>query len=247
MEKVSSSKSKWNNLKKFLKGHLNTEISIEPSDVHQKLVSKKIYKKVDENKIVSVSDAQSSPQGLIIIPLVIFLFLYFLGPDDMFSSSAGLYISISLISLVILGIIYYFTIPDKDIILNRNEGKITVPGFMWKKGFSMDFDRARFGWVGTGGASGNLDMILAVKHPDYVLKGSKLYGHITKFDKLLSFFVWYMDKNRPLPPGDAFDEFRQQDFERRKAAGFPRPLYPGIATPEATKEQQKEREAIGGW
>ncbi|WFO16521.1 hypothetical protein M601_001525 [Cellulophaga baltica 4] len=57
-----------------------------------------------------------------------------------------------------------------------------------------------------------------------------------------------MDKNRPLPPGDAFDEYRLQDFERRKAEGFPRPLYPSnIPTPEATPEQQEEREKIGGW
>ena len=56
-----------------------------------------------------------------------------------------------------------------------------------------------------------------------------------------------MDKNRPLPPGTAFDAYRKRDYQRRKAAGFPYPLYPGITTPEATKAQQKERMAIGGW
>ncbi|MDH7446814.1 hypothetical protein [Aquimarina sp. 2201CG14-23] len=63
-----------------------------------------------------------------------------------------------------------------------------------------------------------------------------------------NFIFSYMDKNRPLPSGDAFDEYRQQDYERRKAEGFPKPLYPSsIKTPEATKEQQKERLEIGGW
>ncbi|MCD9615081.1 hypothetical protein LVK10_14440, partial [Tenacibaculum maritimum] len=63
-----------------------------------------------------------------------------------------------------------------------------------------------------------------------------------------SFMVWYMDKNRPLPPGSAFDAYREQDYQRRKAAGFPKPLYPSkIATPEATKEQQAARKRIGGW
>ena len=63
-----------------------------------------------------------------------------------------------------------------------------------------------------------------------------------------SFTVWYMDKNRPLPPGTAFDPYRQKDFERRKAEGFPKPLYPStIDTPEATPEQQAERRRIGGW
>ncbi len=57
-----------------------------------------------------------------------------------------------------------------------------------------------------------------------------------------------MDKNRPLPPGSAFDSYRQMDYERRKAAGFPYPLFPSeIPTPESTPEQQEERERIGGW
>lgn len=28
--------------------------------------------------------------------------------------------------------------------------------------------------------------------------------------------VWYMDKNRPLPPGSAFNPYRKKDDERRK-------------------------------
>ena len=59
------------------------------------------------------------------------------------------------------------------------------------------------------------------------------------------FYVWYMDKNRPLPPGSAFDEFREADFERRKTEGFPPPLFKSaMPTPEATAEQQLVREAF---
>jgi hypothetical protein len=64
----------------------------------------------------------------------------------------------------------------------------------------------------------------------------------------LSFYLWYMDKNRPLPPGTAFDPYRDKDFERRKAEGFPRPLFNcNFITPEHTPEQQAERRAIAGW
>ncbi len=60
-----------------------------------------------------------------------------------------------------------------------------------------------------------------------------------------SFYVWYMDKNRPLPPGNNFDAYRQKDFERRKAEGFPPPLFKSLVpTPEATAEQQLVREAF---
>ncbi|MCV6630510.1 MAG: hypothetical protein OIF50_11715, partial [Flavobacteriaceae bacterium] len=58
-----------------------------------------------------------------------------------------------------------------------------------------------------------------------------------------SFCVWYMDKNRPLPPDRIFYPYRDADFERRKAEGFPPPLYKSqISTREATPEQHAERE-----
>ena len=43
--------------------------------------------------------------------------------------------------------------------------------------------------------------------------------------KSWSFIVWYMDKNRPLPPGKVFDPYRKRDYERRKAEGVLEPLY----------------------
>ncbi len=42
--------------------------------------------------------------------------------------------------------------------------------------------------------------------------------------KQLSFFLWYMDRNRPLPPGKRLDPYRVKDFLRRESEGFPAPL-----------------------
>ena len=71
--------------------------------------------------------------------------------------------------------------------------------------------------------------------------------HMDPYERI-SFITWYMDRNRPLPPGTYYDRFREKDFERRKKEGFPKPLYPSdIPTPEHTPEQQAERERIGGW
>ncbi|MCD7935600.1 MAG: hypothetical protein LUG98_01935, partial [Tannerellaceae bacterium] len=54
-----------------------------------------------------------------------------------------------------------------------------------------------------------------------------------KVDCYISFFVWYMDKNRPLPPHTFFDPYREKDYKRRKAEGFPPPIYPSeIPIPE---------------
>ncbi len=63
--------------------------------------------------------------------------------------------------------------------------------------------------------------------------------------EIWSYYVWYMDKNRPLPECEAFDEFREKDFERRKLAGFPPPLFKSrVPTPEASLEQQLLRETF---
>lgn len=43
-----------------------------------------------------------------------------------------------------------------------------------------------------------------------------------------SFLQWYMDKNRPLPPGKFFDQYRERDYERRKAYGFQKALTPSF-------------------
>lgn len=45
-----------------------------------------------------------------------------------------------------------------------------------------------------------------------------------------SLLQWYMDRNRPLPPGIAFDLYRQKDFEQRREQGFPKPLTSSLIT-----------------
>ncbi|PKV50756.1 hypothetical protein ATE84_2822 [Aquimarina sp. MAR_2010_214] len=176
----------------------------------------------------------------------LFLVVSSLFSDDTFEGF-GLYLFIFFSFLTVFFAIYYFTKPKKEQILNRRDGLITMTGFYWQKNITMPFKDCLFAYT-TGGEDGTGAFMLQAIRPtksklnsydDFMVSGDC-------YDSM-SLICWYMDKNRPLPPGDAFDEFRQQDYERRKAEGFPRPLYQGIATPEATKEQQKERMAIGGW
>lgn len=49
--------------------------------------------------------------------------------------------------------------------------------------------------------------------------------HREALTKLHSYFIWYMDKNRSLPPGTFTDECRERDSIRRKKEGNPSPLY----------------------
>lgn len=70
--------------------------------------------------------------------------------------------------------------------------------------------------------------------------------------KQLSFFLWYMDRNRPLPPGKRLDPYRVKDFLRREAEGFPAPLrhatikIPGRKTvPPALRKERENRKITG--
>ena len=155
---------------------------------------------------------------------------------------AGLISLVISLSILALCIIYYYTMPKKEIIFDRMHGTITFPGWMWSKNITMPFDVIKFSYT-TGGANLIGAYQLQLIRPDKV--GSTLFFAFGGDDcyQDLSLITWYMDKNRPLPPQKAFDPYREKDFLRRKKAAFQKPLYPSrIPTPEATPEQQAERE-----
>lgn len=158
-------------------------------------------------------------------------------------------------SLVIIGsffVIFGFTAKkeNKMLILDRLNGKISYPDYFYLPPLHGDFNKIK----AVISISGDIDGAIGREY----LKFVNVFKN-RKFDLLRtisyddpyeewSLYVWYMDKNRPLPPGTAFDAYRDKDFERRKKLGFPRPLYTSnIATPEATPAQQKERKLVGGW
>ena len=136
--------------------------------------------------------------------------------------------------------ILYFTMPKKEKVYDRKQGRITFSDWFWKKNITMPFKNTEFSYS-TGSAEGVGAFMLQIIRPTNYSFVSASLGRDCY--ESMSVITWYMDRNRPLPPGTAFDHFRQKDFERRKAEGFPPPLYPSqVPTPEATKEQQKERD-----
>ena len=135
--------------------------------------------------------------------------------------------------------------PYKELILNREEGTISMPRAFKKENVVISFEEGDGIVKFTAGGGAAPDVYLVFLH-----KNRKKGGHLSHSDiyAFWEFVVWYMDKNRPLPPGTAFDLYREADFQRRKAEGFPKPLYKSyIPTLEATRRQQLERERIGKW
>ncbi len=193
-----------------------------------------------------------SKSGNWVVPVVagsmsfIFMLIFIFPLDESRDGIDWTFLTIGALSTIFF-IIYGFTMPKKESILNRKDGLITFTGFIWQPNITMAFKKVEFAYS-TGGEDAvgafQLQIIRPNRWQTFAIAG---YIGLECYSNM-SFITWYMDKNRPLPPGEAFDAFRQADYKRRKAAGFPKPLYrSNIATPEATKEQRAERKRIGGW
>ena len=158
------------------------------------------------------------------IGLIGYLLSYFFSLANNADDSFSIFIRICLFLFSTFYIIYNFTHPKKILILDRLNGIITFPGFLYGKPITMSFEEVLAQIKGRGYG-------LALLHKNKIT----FYDVDLEYEPLRSwsFMVWYMDKNRPLPPGEIFDPYRQKDYERRKKEGFPKPLYQSwIATPE---------------
>lgn len=177
------------------------------------------------------------------IMLIIFALFGFIIDDNL----TGTLIILAVFGLPGIGcIIYGFVAPLKYLVYDRLNDKLTVYRNFRSSvdiSFSKGYGVRSYTAIRPGTINQHLTFVSSKEKP-------RVGGIITelKVDQYWAFTVWYMDKNRPLPPGTVFDPYRQKDFERRKAAGFPRPLYPAdFETPEANPEQQAQRKQIGGW
>ena len=131
--------------------------------------------------------------------------------------------------------LHYYKYSKKLLVLDRLNGMVTYPGFLFSKPCSVPFDEL----LASVASFANAGASLVFYHYNGIT-GTSISAEDYKPSGNWSFIVWYMDKNRPLPPGEAFDPYRKKDFQRRKAEGFPPPLYPSyIDTPEDS-ESQKE-------
>lgn len=137
--------------------------------------------------------------------------------------------------------VYGFVAPSKVMEFQRVKGLIIVaPRF--QKTFAIPFETGVGIKTITHNATTVADQHLAFSESKQKPRKGGVIS-LSQVDDAWSFTVWYMDKNRPLPPGDAFDPYRNLDYDRRKAEGFPPPLFESlILTPEDTEDQQQERE-----
>lgn len=117
-------------------------------------------------------------------------------------------------ALITLYFLLKTLLPSPQLVFDRLNGQLILRGNMVTPGFKASFSR-----ITPAVLYGEL---LAVSHPlfEYSVLAYGLFNQDT-----WSFYVHYMDRNRPLPAGDVFDAFREKDYLRRKAVGFSKPLF----------------------
>ncbi|MFC5047195.1 hypothetical protein ACFSTE_12075 [Aquimarina hainanensis] len=218
------------------------EIVKKPKDRNVTITNK--LERIDD--VCFIEDYNDKKNGLLFGGgAVLFSLVIFFTVGNTLENGQFTIVMIMLSLIMIHGIMTIFRgylFKNKKVIMDREQGLCSYPGFWVEKRVVTRFDDMVFFIVNVGKMAAP---VLKAPHKNKIT--NFIFVAIDTLD-FLSFYVWYMDKNRPLPPGDAFDPYRQRDYERRKAAGFPKPLYSSeISTPEATPEQQAEREHIGGW
>ena len=211
-------------------------VTTKPSE-YQFVVNDEIYKA--EN---SAKGRLSWSMGIMLLFFASFAFLL-KDPDD-FSDKIFILLIFGLPG--VFAIIYGFVAPRKYNIFYRYKDLITVSR-VFRKSVDIPFSTGYGLRVYSNTSPGVIEDQLSFMSDNKKPRIGGIIAH-NLVDESWSLMVWFMDKNRPLPPGTAFDPYREKDFQRRKKEGFPKPLYlSNIHTPEATQEQQKERQRIGGW
>ncbi|MDU1906734.1 MAG: hypothetical protein E6772_18375, partial [Dysgonomonas sp.] len=99
----------------------------------------------------------------------------------------------------------------KVYIFNRKEGTVTYPTY-WFGSETVPFSEAII-IRGKKGLRSAIPIGLAFVSKN---RRNQSYIHYDYTYAMLSLYVWYMDRNRPLPPGTAFDRYREADYIRRK-------------------------------
>ena len=146
---------------------------------------------------------------------------------------------IILIVLIIILTFSYFVIrrlycPVYILRFNRLKGTVEMP-------------KARFkGWRGETKIIPFREMILRysgtmVRNLSIMYPEDRFFVRPLGLDEHngLPFVIWFMDRNRPLPPGEIFDIYRLRDYERRKSEGFRPPLFPASINDKELTSQER--------
>ncbi len=183
----------------------------------EKLDSRYFYAATDEQLVIK-QKVTNLDKYVILCTVLFFAFLGFaaLTENDEGKRSS----SIVFFTTSFIGFIYwiYMVRHIETTIFDRKTGLVTIPNILGLPSQKIAMEKVVQG--------NNLDLsnLMGLVNT-YTYAGRPIIpGDLNS--EWWSFYVWYMDKNRPLPHGTLFEAYHQKDFFRRRAEGFLPPKYP---------------------
>lgn len=133
---------------------------------------------------------------------------------DYFAVGFSILYILALIPPVLLAFFYVFKRPKKRLkIWDRENGTVTLPPRFWGEHEVVPFKDLKVRQIRNLGSYVNFTVLAAYRPSD---NQPIEFGLLQDNEKDWAFFCWYMDKDRPLPPGEVFDPYRERDDARRK-------------------------------
>ncbi|WP_455593499.1 hypothetical protein [Bacteroides sp.] len=169
-------------------------------------------------------------------------------PSDAFGIAMIMFVELVIIVIIVILLYYiaFYLYRAKQVItFHRLTGMIEIPKRLfagWNGAtITFPFNDQYITWVpGFGGA------MYKLSYPNSRASINFMPG---KMRKEFSFILWFMDRNRQLPPCKRLDPYQVKDFLRRESEGFPAPLrHADVKIPsyktvplELKKERKKEQ------
>ncbi|AJF06123.1 hypothetical protein [Geoalkalibacter subterraneus] len=115
---------------------------------------------------------------------------------------------------ILLSFVYPFKRPKERLLIwDRENGTVTLPPRFWGEHEVVPFNELKVKKIRNLGSFVQFHVLAAFRPSD----GQPIeFGLLGDNEKDWAFFCWYMDKTRPLPPGEVFDPYRERDEERRR-------------------------------
>ena len=118
------------------------------------------------------------------------------------------------IPAILLSFVYPFKRPKERLLIwDRENGTVTLPPRFWGEHEVVPFKDLKVKKIRNLGSFVQFHVLAAFRPSD----GQPIeFGLLGDNAKDWAFYCWYMDKTRPLPPGEVFDPYRERDEERRR-------------------------------
>lgn len=210
--------------------YMNWSIKDKPKDLKLNVLDSKrlgAYREINEKRIIKdETDYKTFYKtfgNLLSISVLVFLILGYLNGANFIGLAAISFIFVAILILPIY--LYAFKGPEKRLVFNREMQTVEIPNMFWGKPFLIPFKELEV-VLGYGGIYSS-GIYLAIRPPAKRIINPAIHINIGLASawECWAFWLWYMDKNRPLPPSESLDKYRDSEIKRLKEDDFPEPLF----------------------